>query len=353
MKNMPGIRPFRFTKLRHLPVHAYIVLVSHERSANRASNPWEDSVDIPTGRITYWGDAKWDAKRTLDDFPGNRALRAAYDLVLDNSRGLVPPILHFSKPKPGVVKFNGLCALERLELTWFEDRGRPVRNYRAQLAVLDEEYVDVDWLHERAEADNATKLESGGPEAWRHYQAGLLNRLHVWAPKIRTLEAQLPAEGSKDASVLAKVVDLEPFIFERAVVSLFQELEIVHAVEQTRLTADGGFDFFGSFTLPPPLEYEIDFRGEVKRFSRSSAVRPKDVSRLVARLSRGQYGLFVTTSYFTRQAQEEVFVDRYPTKLFSGADVLKMMKDLGVVRQGDLSERWLQALQTGSAASIN
>ena len=31
-----------------------------------------------------------------------------------------------------------------------------------------------------------------------------------------------------------------------------------------------------------------------------------DVSRLVARLQRGEYGIFVTTSYYTKAAQEEV-----------------------------------------------
>src|SRR5262245_18866881 len=75
MRNMPGIRPFKFTALKRLPVHAFIVLVTHERSASRALNPWEDSVELNSGRITYWGDAKFDEKRRLDDFGGNRALR--------------------------------------------------------------------------------------------------------------------------------------------------------------------------------------------------------------------------------------------------------------------------------------
>ena len=138
MRNMPGIRPFKFVNLR-LPVHSYIVLVTHERSANPAANPWEDTVDLHSGQITYWGDAKFDARRTIDDFLGNRAIRTAYDLVLANRRGIVPPILHFSKPRAGVVKFNGLCVFDALELTWFEDKGRPVRNYRAHLTILDAE----------------------------------------------------------------------------------------------------------------------------------------------------------------------------------------------------------------------
>ena len=96
-----------------------------------------------------------------------------------------------------------------------------------------------------------------------------------------------------------------------------------HNITRTRPTGDGGFDFVGSFTLPPPIQYEIPFLGEAKRFARSTGVGPKDVSRLVARLSRGQYWIFVTTSYFTKQAQEEVLEDRYPTSLLAGADLVR------------------------------
>ncbi|MFL5712652.1 MAG: HNH endonuclease, partial [Chloroflexota bacterium] len=148
MRNMGGIRPLKFVTFG-AAVPAAIILVTDERSAGTASNPWDDLVDIPHGRIVYWGDAKFDSRRTVDDFIGNRALKQAFDNVLDSRLALVPPILHFSKQTTGVLRFNGLCILDRLELTWFEDHGRPVRNYRAQLTILDEEFVDISWLHSR------------------------------------------------------------------------------------------------------------------------------------------------------------------------------------------------------------
>ena len=96
----------------------------HEGST---SNPWEDLVDLPHGRIVYWGDAKRD-QRGLDEFIGNRALRAAHDQVLDDNRALIPPILDFSKPSTGHVRFNGLCVIDRLEMTWFEEAARASRS---------------------------------------------------------------------------------------------------------------------------------------------------------------------------------------------------------------------------------
>jgi restriction endonuclease Mrr len=129
--------------------------------------------------------------------------------------------------------------------------------------------------------------------------------------------------------VLSQLTGLTPTGFEAAVVSIFREFdEVRHNITRTRPTADGGFDFFGTFTLPPPIQYEIPFLGEAKRYARSTAVGPKDVSRLVARLARGQYGIFVTTSYYTKQTQEEVLEDRYPTTLVAGADLVRIMREM-------------------------
>ena len=120
----------------------------------------------------YWGDAKFHSKKTVDDFPGNRALRDAFNQVLDSQVALVPPILHFSKRTTGTLQFNGLCILDRLELTWFEDHGRPVRNYRAHLTILDEEFVDVSWLQARMTATSRAGLAGSGPHAGNATKTG-------------------------------------------------------------------------------------------------------------------------------------------------------------------------------------
>lgn len=345
IRNMGGIRPLQFTQLTH-SVPAYILLMTDQRSTGSATNPWEDIVDLRGGRVIYWGDARF-TERRVNEFVGNRALNTAWEQVIDNNRLLIPPILHFSKVRTGEVRFNGLCVLEHLELTWFEDEsGRPVRNYRAHLTILDQETVDVAWLHRRAQSGKSDSLAHDGPDAWRRYQAGFVERLKIWAPSVRSTEAQLPPSGSREASVLQELVQMHPTEFEAAVVSIFRAQEDVrHTITRTRPTADGGFDFYGSFLLPPPLGYEINFLGEAKRFSAKSAVQPKHVSRLVARLGRGQYGLFVTTSYFTRQTQEEVLRDGYPTSLISGADLVAMMRELRLLKGGSLSPSWLRVVE--------
>lgn len=170
IRNMGGIRTLNFTRLE-LPVHAWILLITDERTSGSTLNPWHDSVDQDRGTILYWGDAKRDPRRDLNDFVGNRALMRAWAVVLERRWAYVPPFLHFSKVATSVIRFNGLCALEHLERTTFDDDGRAVTNYRARLAILPEPVVDLEWLRSRATVADVANLRDGGPVAWRRYQA--------------------------------------------------------------------------------------------------------------------------------------------------------------------------------------
>ena len=338
-----GIRPRSYIHPIGTTLPAYVVLVTAHIAGDYA-NPWNDVIDDRAGVIRYWGDAKYsDRGKSCDAFAGNRCLKAIFDELLVGDRTILPPILHFSRPSTGQVVFNGLCALETTELTWFEDRGRPIRNYRYGLSILDNEFVDVDWLRSRTVATLRQSLMDGAPGAWGDYIRGRTRRRQIWKAHVRSTEAQLPKRGSADEKVLLQLVALSPKQFEAVIVALFREMKTVeHSITQTRYVNDNGFDFFGTFTMPLPVGYEIPLRGEVKRWKQ--AVGVGEVSRLVARLRRGEYGIFVTTSYYTRQAQEEVVEDAYPVKLFAGIDLVRFLRELKLVAGEQLSEDWLSAI---------
>ena len=349
MLNSPGIRPLAYIKkkLSSKKLPAYLILVTHEKSADSKLNPWDDTVDLSNAHICYWGDSKFHPTKRLDDFRGNGCLRRIYDAILEGERDQLPPILHFSKPAQGQVRFNGLCALETLELSWFFDGGRPVRNYRAQLTILDCDIVSVDWLHGRARAVSIEQVDSHPkcPAAWKRYKAGQTHRIDIWKKQVRLRSAQLPSSGSPDASVLNQLTALDPFDFECVVVAAFRDIkEVSHRITGTKRTGDGGFDFFGTFSMHPPLRYEVHFKGEVKRYSTGTAVNPKDISRLVARLDRREYGIFVTTSYFTEQAQREVLADAYPVHLIAGIDLVNMLRHLRIATGDGINDEWLRSV---------
>ena len=63
----------------------------------------------------------------------------------------------------------------------------------------------------------------------------------------------------------------------------------------------------------------------------------------MARLQRGEYGIFITTSYYTKAAQEEIFEDNYPVRLFSGSDVVLFLRVLGLVSgKSTIRPEWLR-----------
>ena len=347
MLNSPGIRPLHYIHMTALkPLPAYLILVTNEKTGGHL-NPWDDLVDYATSEVIYWGDAKKHKSKKLLDFQGNKLLDAINNYRLEGKRSLIPPILHFSKPTKGQVQFNGLCTLDNLETTWFDSKGSPVRNFRAHLSIIDEEEVSVEWLHSRARCKDENQLDEHEvtPDNWKKYRRGVLRKLDIWMKEVRTKADQLPAPSSSDEKILKRLSKLDPFKFEAIVVALFEQLPtIIHKIEGTKRTGDHGFDFFGEFRLPRPVNYTIRFKGEVKRFSISSTVTPKDVSRLVASLDRGQYGIFVTTSSFSDQAQKEVLSLGYPVKLISGIDLIDFMKELKIISNGILNSDWIKSV---------
>ena len=351
-----GIRPKRYIDpnmhrhARGVPSALFLITT---RVSQQYHNPWDDIVDYSTGQILYWGDAKFDSGRRQkkhNEFTGNRIVERIHDLILGRNLEFVPPILHFTKLNKGLIQFSGLCVLDRLETTWYEDNDRPIKNFRCHLSILDAETVDVKWLHARASAKMTSDLKTNAPEVWMDYISGRTRKLLLWRKLVRSVSDQLPLLDSEESNVLEQVCALTPVEFEHFCTSLFQDLAarsgVQHDVQGTRLVRDGGFDFFGKFTLPPPLHYEINFKGQAKRYKRSNPVGPEDVSRLVARLQRGEYGIFITTSYYTQAAQEEVYTDSYPVRLFSGRDIISFLRLLGLItNKSQIKEDWLARIK--------
>jgi hypothetical protein len=327
-------------------VPAYFVLITRDMSAQH-HNPWDDIVDEVSGNIYYWGDAKFSVREKLfNQFTGNARIEATNNLRLAGRLDELPPILHFSKQRSGYMTFNGLCALSDVRHAWFEDEGRPIKNLRILLSILDTETVPAEWLRQRVLGDNVRDVDRRqAPEVWRKAGKGKIERRQVWSSKLRAKQQQVPLAGSDDEKVLTEVSELSPTEFEAFIVALIDKLpEIVpgleHRVTRTRRTGDHGIDFFGMFKMPYPVDYEIEFLGEAKRYK--TAITPDQVSRLVARLGRGQYGLYFTTSWYSEQTQREIEADRYPVRLFSGQDIVNLLRAGDCVSGGRIRSEWKQ-----------
>jgi hypothetical protein len=197
MLNTPGIRPLRYVD-RAMDVPAYLILVTNHLKGS-AFKRWEDEIDLESRRILYWGDAKHGGERAWSSFPGNKVLEQVWKCVEQDRRADVPPILHFSKRQSGQVTFNGLCVLRNLTVGHFLDDGHLVQNYLADLEILPEPNVNVDWLQSRAVAETDADLPAGLPPAWAQYVAGDL-RGHIDDP-----EPYQPHDGDEREAVIRQI----------------------------------------------------------------------------------------------------------------------------------------------------
>ncbi len=88
----------------------------------------------------------------------------------------------------------------------------------------------------------------------------------------------------------------------------------------TKATADRGIDFVGRLDLGTNVgPMRVVVAGQAK--CQVGGTTPAELSRLAAKLGRGWVGVFITTAYFSQQAQMELQDDGYPILLIDGRRV--------------------------------
>lgn len=64
----------------------------------------------------------------------------------------------------------------------------------------------------------------------------------------------------------------------------------------------------------------------------------------MARLRRGWFGVFVTTGYFSRAAQEELIQDEYPVMLIDGRQVAESVRQMAISETSSSVRALLQSI---------
>lgn len=177
ISNGGGIRaqwPADATRETSVPANLFLVTAD---VATSFDNPWSTVIDYRSGTIEYWGDAKADASRTINDFRGNKILSGIYSAIKQHGIKRCCPILHFSRIGRAQLRFNGLCVLEKLEEKDFLDDDKHVLNLFATLTVLDADEVSVEWLRRRVLSPTEADVPKDAPEVWRDLQNDQLHRI--------------------------------------------------------------------------------------------------------------------------------------------------------------------------------
>lgn len=343
---MGGFRPIGSYK-NQFNVH-YVVLYS-----NKEEIYWQDELDEEQGLYIYYGDNQ-QAGRDLHDtkLGGNRILREVFTLAQSKNiedRKKIPPFFLFEKNQEGGVKFSGLLVpgygtlneKEWLTSLWAKrEEGGRFQNYKAIFTVLnteegslaskDDASIDLNWLEDLKNGKGYESIYA--PITWKKWiQTGAYNPLIVHAtPRIRSKEEQLPVDKEKKEMLqyIYHYFQINPYLFEQFAIHIVKLADThILSCENTRPTKDGGRDGIGEYTILNAFSHrlKVTFALEAKCYHPDYGAGVKDTSRLISRIKNRQFGIFVTTSYVSKQAYSEIIEDAHPIAILAGADIIMIL----------------------------
>lgn len=324
-----------------------------------ADQDWPDTLDRETGLFTYFGDNRSPGQE-LHETPrgGNAVLRHAFSQLHADApdRAAIPPFLLFNRASHAGgrdVRFLGLAVpgaqdvqpSDDLVAIWRTSKGERFQNYRATFTILDVATVSREWINEVL-----TGVVTGPscPPPYRKWvEGGAYTPLE--SPRTfhyRTKEQQEP-ESARDKALIRAVYDYfvdDPHAFEACAIELWsmQAKESVNFVA-TRRSADGGRDAYGWYHVGPEEDrIRLEWSLEAKLYAPGKGAGVEETSRLISRLRHREFGIFVITSYVSRQAYEEIRGDGQPIVIISGRDITELLKRHGHSTPSAVT-KWLKA----------
>ena len=348
-----GIAPIGRIKASHgVESRSPAILISstiHNKGSEL--NPWQDFIDPDHGQARYFGDAK--TKGNPAETPGNRLLIEEYKLHLSGDiqqRAKATPLLVFEGVKAdgrikGNKKFAGLAVIERAELiTQYNPKIGYFTNYVFDLAILsltgENEEFDWEWINDRRNPLlplNGT-LEHA-PSSWKRWVRLGIDGIEVIRRQVSTMlvenpESQRPRPGSAEAIALDVIYKFYSTHSTKHKFELLASLVVMDFINEsggnyrygwvTKGSGDGGVDFVGKVQLGHGFSsVDVIVLGQAKCEDPARATNGRDLARTVARLKRGWIGAYVTTSFFSRNAQAEIIEDDYPLIKINGLVLAK------------------------------
>ena len=383
-----GIREVSSIEGRRRPA---VLIRSSPHKQGSEETPWDDVFDAEVGHIRYFGDNKprrkpdgsWSLKEA-GQATGNRVLSLLHQVhqsPLEEVRRAAPPLLFFrAVPAPrrtkGQIEFQGYGLIDRIGMVsqFHPQSGLYFSNFVFDFTVLqlDDEATGFNWEWINARRSASTSDDAClkvAPAAWKAWVKGgtaVLEKVRrrVSRLALKNSVEQLPSPGSAEEAILSGIMafygspahpnensDERTTALGKSVPDSKARFEalaelIAERVMQTpdkrysprwitRGSGDGGVDFVGRLTVGRGFSaVDIVVLGQAKCEGSSSATGVAQVARTVARLQRGWLGIYVTTSHFSLQVQQEVIEDGYPIVLVPGREVAEtvgtILKERGI-----------------------
>ena len=325
-----------------------IIISSSPHKAGTDITPWEDEFDPDHGRIRYFGDNKF-SSQSADKAPGNELLLKTFfahsspDENIRQTQGV--PLIFLKRVehngrKKGNLMFQGFGIIESVELiTQYDPKLEDpyFSNYVFNMCVFslaDEgEAFNWEWINARRNPNlTAKEADVFAPKAWKRWikegVTGLYKvRRNISVGKTISESEQRVVPGSKEETILNQIYSYyqdKRHVFEllalRVTQEIFEESGVTFVPGWiTQKSGDRGIDFVARLDISSQMSaLKIVVLGQAKCEKPNKPTNGVHIARTVARLKRGWFGVYVTTSYFSRNVQLEVMDDQYPIMLICG-----------------------------------
>ncbi len=318
---------------------------------------WPDSLDADTGQFTYYGDNRKPGKAIADTYVGgNRLLESVFASLHDGHRDGICPFLCFESFQGAdgmYMRFLGLAvpgaegvsSLDDLVAVWRRRGNQRFQNYRATFTILKEDTVKHSWLEEIV-AGVAPAAATGCPPSFSLWvKSGKYKALKAEQKVIPRPKAEQLPKTKREWEVLKAVLSLNNRQFEHAAKSLIEMMDARYRdAKVTREVRDGGRDVLAVYLVGhDDHSIALDVCAEAKRWDPDSSIGVKPMMRLISRLKHRDFGIFLTTSYFEKQVQQELIADGHPVVLVAGGDIARML--IAKEIEGEALNRWLESVR--------
>jgi len=328
-----------------------IIISSSPHKAGSDITPWEDDFDPDYGHIKYFGDAKHNETKA-SEWLGNKLLLEMFTYysspnVEDRIINGVPLIFfkrvtYNGKPK-GYLMFQGYGIIESVELITQYDlklKTPYFSNYVFDMCVFSlrhaNEYFSWDWINARRNPkisnEEALKL---APEEWKMWVKNGSTELYkvrrnLSISKTFSTQEQIPLKKTNEENLLKKIYNYYSnckHTFELLAMRVTQEIFEDSGAKFypgwiTGKSGDRGIDFVARMDFSSQVSaLKIIILGQAKCEKLDKPTNGNHIARTVARLKRGWFGVYVTTSYFSNNVQMEILDDQYPIMLIGGKKI--------------------------------
>lgn len=314
--------------------------------------PWLDVVESDEGYCLFHGDNRRPNVEPNSSRGNSEFTKAVQFYASPDLRIFAPPVLVFEQvefkgSRRGYRRFAGFGVPVRYSIASQKElRGAYFTNLVVELVLFrldqENEWFSWDWIDKRRDpavtAEQALTFAPASWQAWvKHGELAIDNCRRNVARQAIVKPSEQQSLGTQERRILDAVVSyyagqkhafegLASFVAHRVLGQQCRRGWI------TKRSGDGGIDFVCRLDLGDPTERlsraSAVVLGQAKCVAPGTEIGGHALARVVARLQRGWIGVFVTTGVFSRAAQTELQVDRYPILLINGRRVAKVLLEV-------------------------